>query len=365
MAVSTLGGLLKARYTSPGLAGMRFPSTLITWCSGSTRAPNRRTVCPSTSTRPAPISSSQCLRLPTPASARTFCSRTPPGTSVSESLSSSSYSSTSRSLSGVLILKVLNVLWQERREIGEILQARQAQPFQEVARGAVQDGSGLRVRASLLDQAAQRQRTHDAVAVDPADRRDPGPAHRLAVGDDRERLKRRLGEANLLAVSNETLDERGAILTGVEAPAAGYLAQVKATARGGVFLGEFGQRGRYLVPRVLEHLRKDHGRHGFVGHQQDGLQARPQPGARPGRFALLALLALLGLLGVMAVLGLRVGFAGHRRSVVAFGQLIVAISVLIVRAGPCHVELAQRGDLLEGDDVLLVQVKQGKERGHH
>src|SRR5580700_8233465 len=173
---------------------MRFPSTLITWCSGSTRAPNRRTVSPSTSTRPAPMSSSQCLRLPSPASARTFCSRTPPGTSVSESrsASSSSYSSLRASRSGVLILDVLNVLWQERREIREILQARQAQPFQEVAGGAVQDGGGLRVRAGLLDQAAQRQRAHDAVAVDPAHGRDPGPAHRLAVGYDREGLKRRL-----------------------------------------------------------------------------------------------------------------------------------------------------------------------------
>jgi hypothetical protein len=70
-------------------AGIRLPSTRMIWCSGSTRAPNRRTVCPSTSTRPAPISSSQCLRLPTPASARTFCSRTPPGTSVRVSWSSS------------------------------------------------------------------------------------------------------------------------------------------------------------------------------------------------------------------------------------------------------------------------------------
>src|SRR5262245_12719243 len=64
---------------------MRLPSTLMIWWSGSTLAPYRRTISPSTSTRPSPISCSQCLRLPTPAAASTFCRRTPPGTSTSES----------------------------------------------------------------------------------------------------------------------------------------------------------------------------------------------------------------------------------------------------------------------------------------
>src|SRR5690348_15176662 len=64
---------------------MRLPSTLMIWWSGSTLAPYRRTISPSTSTRPSPISSSQRRRLPTPAAASTFCRRTPPGTSTSES----------------------------------------------------------------------------------------------------------------------------------------------------------------------------------------------------------------------------------------------------------------------------------------
>src|SRR5215471_6385058 len=239
MAVSTLGGLLKARYTSPGLAGMCFPSTLITWCSGSTRAPNRRTVCPSTSTRPAPMSSSQCLRLPIPASARTFCSRTPPGTSVRLSLSSSSWSSSSsRSRSGVLILDVLDVFRQERREVRQVLQAGQAQPLQEVRRGPVQDGAGLGIGAGFLDQAAQHQGAHHAVAVDPADGRDAGPADRLAVGHHGQGLQRSLGEADLLPVADEPLDQRRAILARVEPPAAGDLAQVKAAALVSVFLCE-------------------------------------------------------------------------------------------------------------------------------
>src|SRR3984957_15494947 len=76
---------------------MRIPSTRMTWCAGSTRAPNRRTVSPSTSTRPSPISSSQCRRLPTPAAASTFCSRTPPGTSMRLSRPSSSRSKSSGS----------------------------------------------------------------------------------------------------------------------------------------------------------------------------------------------------------------------------------------------------------------------------
>src|SRR5256885_7779452 len=162
---------------------MRLPSTLIPWWSGSTRAPNRRTVSPSTSTRPAPMSSSQCLRLPTPASARTFCSRTPSGTSVSESRSPSSYSSYSsyssssssssawKLRSGVLIVDVLNVLRQERRQVRQVLQAGQAQPLEEVAGGPVQDGPGLGVRPRLLGQPAQHQRAHHPVAGDAPHRR--------------------------------------------------------------------------------------------------------------------------------------------------------------------------------------------------
>src|SRR5215831_11554268 len=72
---------------------MRLPSTLMIWWSGSSLAPYRRTISPSTSTRPSPISSSQCRRLPTPAAASTFCRRTPPGTSMSESCPGSAVTS--------------------------------------------------------------------------------------------------------------------------------------------------------------------------------------------------------------------------------------------------------------------------------
>src|SRR5215470_6795304 len=226
---------------------MRLPSTLITWWSGSTRAPNRRTVWPSTSTRPAPMSSSQYLRLPTPASARTFCSLTPPGTSVSESLSLSSKSPKSSSSSswpawnlrsGVLILDVLDVLWQERREIRQVLQAGQAQPLQEVPGGPVQDGAGLLVCPRLFGEAAQHQRAHDPVAVDPADRGHARAADRLAVRDHGQGLQRRLGQPDLLRVTDETLDQRRAILAGVETPAACDFPEVEAAAAGLVGRGQ-------------------------------------------------------------------------------------------------------------------------------
>src|ERR1700691_2822778 len=239
---------------------MRFPSTLITWCSGSTRAPNRRTVSPSTSTRPAPMSYSQCLRLPIPASAMTFCSLTPPGTSVSESRSPKSSASSSAKpaapglRSGVLILDVANVFRQEGSEIREVLQARQPQAFQEVPGGPEEDGTGLRIRARLLGQAAQHQRAHHPVAVDPAHGRHPGPADRLTVGDDGQGLQGRLGQPDLLPVAHETLDQRGAILTGVVPPAARDLAQLETAVLGGVGHGEIAQLGRHLVARALEDL---------------------------------------------------------------------------------------------------------------
>src|SRR5579862_5226954 len=265
---------------------MRLPSTLITWRSGSTRAPNLRTICPSTSTRPSPMSSSACLRLPTPASARTFCRRTPPGTSVRLSLSSwSSYSSSSGSSflalalrwlrPGVLILDVLNIFGQERRQIREVLEAGQAQPLEEVRGGPVQDRARLLVGPGLLDQAAQDQRAHDAVAVDPAHGRHADPADRLPVGHDGQGLQRCLGEADLLAVADEPLDERGAVLSGVEPPAARDLPEVEAAALGGVGRGEVVQFGGYLVPRPLEDLGQHHHGYRLVGDQEDRLQAGP------------------------------------------------------------------------------------------
>src|ERR1700756_5169906 len=269
--------------------GMRLPSTRMTWFSGSTRAPNRRTTCPSTSTRPAPISSSQCRLLPTPAAASTFCSRTPPGTSVRSSRSPSwaaKSSSSSRPMlrsarsralasgdsctaSGsacgcaspgplrpraFMVLDVLDVLRQERRQLGQLVQGRHAQALEEVAGGAVQDRASLLVGPRVLDKPAQHERPDHAVAVDAAHRGDPGPANRLPVGDDRQGLQRRLGKPDFLAVPDEPLDERGAVFPSIEAPAARYLPQVEAAAVPRVLAREGTQAVGDLVPRALKHL---------------------------------------------------------------------------------------------------------------
>src|ERR1700733_2875866 len=286
---------------------MRLPSTRMTWFSGSTRAPNRRTIWPATSTRPAPISSSQCRRLPTPASASTFCSRTPPGTSARSSRSpassaKSSLSSSSKPMlrsarrracasgdsstglpSGPLrprpfiVLYVLNVLRQERRQVGQFVQGRHAQPLEKVAGGAVQNRAGLQIGTGVLDQPAQHERPDHAVAVDTADRRDPGPADRLPVGDHGQGFERRLGEADLLPVPDEPLDQGRAVLTSIEAPAARYLPQVEAAAVGRVLGREGAQGGVDLAPRPLEHLGEEHLRHRLVGPEQ----GPPEGGAPP------------------------------------------------------------------------------------
>src|SRR6266566_210196 len=120
---------------------MRLPSTRMIWRAGSTLAPNRWTTSPSTSTLPSPMRSSQCLRLPNPAAARIFCSRTPGPDSVLGSVS------------GLLTLDVLDVVRQERGEIRQFVEFPQADALEEVAGRTVQDRTGLPVGARLVDQA--------------------------------------------------------------------------------------------------------------------------------------------------------------------------------------------------------------------
>src|ERR1700761_3691934 len=305
-------------------AGMRLPSTRMTWFSGSTRAPNLRTICPSTSTRPAPTISSQCRLLPTPAAASTFCSRTPPGTSVRSSRSPSSARSSSsskpmlrsaRSLAlasgdscasagegwavraswcvspgplrprAFIVLDVLDVLWQERRQVRQLVQGRHSEALKEVAGGAVQDRAGLGVGPRVLNEPAQHERPDHAVAVDAAHRGDSGPADRLPVGDDGQGLKRRLGEPDFLAVPDEPLDERGAVFSSIEAPAARYLPQVEAAAVPGVLAREGTQAVGDLVPRALKHLGDQDFGDRLVGDQQDRLKGGAQAGAVIGVFA--------------------------------------------------------------------------------
>src|SRR6266508_3390024 len=154
---TTPRGLFIARYTSLGLVATRSPSTEISAASGSTLSPSVAT-CPSTVTRPAAISSSQARREPTPAAASTFCSR-----------------------SGLGISDLVHVVGQERCERRKLVEAVQAELFQEQRGGPVQERPGLRLAAALLDQPAADQRAYHAVAVDAANRRDARPGHRLLV----------------------------------------------------------------------------------------------------------------------------------------------------------------------------------------
>src|SRR6266852_3597248 len=207
----------------------------MTWARGSTLAPNLRTIWPSTSSRPAPMSSSQARLLPTPAAASTFCSRTPPGTSVSESRSPGSIPQSSspsawpsparlgdrrRPAGGSLpprgsrravmaILFVVEMVGQERGELGQLVEAGDAEPFQEIHGRAEQGRPGFLVGPRFGHQAPEGQRAHHPVAVDAAYGRNLRPADRLAVGDDGKRLQGSLGQPYLLAVADEPFHHRG------------------------------------------------------------------------------------------------------------------------------------------------------------
>ena len=126
-----------------------------------------------------------------------------------------------------VVLFIVDLLGQERSELGQLVQAGQAEPLQEVCGRAEQDRPGLLVGASLLDQAAQRERTHDAVAVDAAYRGHLRPADRLTVGHDGQGLQCRLSQPDLLAVSDELLHHRRILGPGVITPAARHFAQLE------------------------------------------------------------------------------------------------------------------------------------------
>ena len=96
----------------------------------------------------------------------------------------------------------------------------------------------------FLDQSAQHQGAHDAVAVNAADGGHPGAAHRLPVGHHGQRLQRGLGEPDLLTAADEPLYHRSALGPGVQPPAASDLAQVETALLSRIGVGKLAQRSR-------------------------------------------------------------------------------------------------------------------------
>src|SRR5580704_2529229 len=138
---------------------------------GSTRMPWLRTRWPSTLTRPSSISSSQARREPTPAAARTFCSRTPSSLGSRSGVARRSIVPllTVIQLAGLDLVFDICGAGQQRSQVRQFVQALEAHPLQEVPGGAVQQRTGLVLGAALLHQTTGQQGPHHAVAVDAAD----------------------------------------------------------------------------------------------------------------------------------------------------------------------------------------------------
>src|SRR3954471_4974260 len=125
--------------------------------AGFTLVPSRVTTSPLTSTSPSSISSSLRRREATPARASSFCSLIRPSSSRGRSIRSAIGASALRRRLGrgcrhlaQLVLQVVHV-GQVRRELGQLVEAGDADPLEEVAGGAVEVGACLVVLAGLLD----------------------------------------------------------------------------------------------------------------------------------------------------------------------------------------------------------------------
>ena len=188
--------------------GIREPSTRTTSESGSTRIPCSVTSRPFTSTRPSLISCSAARRDATPAAASTFCRRTPSQPLSLLSLLDRPFDR----------LRARFDRLRARRAHGQLSSAPPRAPRPRAGAGpaaaapralsspirsrkcpvvANVTAPGVDVVSGLGDQPAGEQRADHAVHVDPADGRDAAPGDRLGVGDDRQRLQRRLRQLGL------------------------------------------------------------------------------------------------------------------------------------------------------------------------
>ena len=123
---------------------IRSPSTRMTAVAGSTRTPISRTIAPSTSTRPAAISSSHARRLADAGRGEHLLQPDPlRASSVGHQFN----------LRVRLNRYPSSRCPEDRRQRGQFVQRAQPEPLQEVAGRPVEERSALRVRPALLDQA--------------------------------------------------------------------------------------------------------------------------------------------------------------------------------------------------------------------
>ena len=135
------------------------------------------------------------------------------------------------------------------RALADVVEPRQreATRARRRARTAASSGSGSRpgavVAAGLGDQAALGEAGDGRVGRDAADPRDLRPRDRAEVGDDRERLERRLREPALDRPLEEARARVRRLARGAERPAAGDLLEDDAAPALAVALPEEAERG--------------------------------------------------------------------------------------------------------------------------
>ena len=252
---------------------MRAPSTSMASTSGSARVPSVATS-PLTVTRPAAISSSHARRLPSPAWASTFCSRSPvvghPGSGSDPGGRPAASSGRPparrrgrparprcrswpwwRGRGRCCCLERLETLGEGRR-VGpeaplELLDhvgaghevAERGQVGERVDAELLEEGAvvpymhrlaGTGVAADLGDVAPLLQRAHHAVDAHAPDRRHLRPGDRLLVGDDRQGLEGGGRELGRLALEHEPLDVGRLVGVGLVAPAARHPGELEAAA---------------------------------------------------------------------------------------------------------------------------------------
>ena len=169
-------------------------------------------------------------------------------------------------------------LGQVRSQRGQLLDAVQPHPLQEVPGGGEGDGPGIDVVPGLGDQTAGQQGPHHAVDVHTADGRDPAPGDRLGVGDDGQCLQGRLRQLGLGIFEQGRADQFGVFLAGVVAPTAAESPQFEAAARLVVERDQLGERVLHRGRGHVERPRQVHLGHRLVGQQEQRLQRRRDVG---------------------------------------------------------------------------------------